>query len=132
MPAPFDPKSPNMARVYDAMLGGKDNLTPDRSMASELAEITPYLRDIAAGNRLFQARAVSWLASQGITQFIDLGCGMPSAPNTHETAQEASPGARGSSSVTTTKYSRQKLSLTLARPAQTPRSQAHSRSGLSL
>src|SRR5580700_4969706 len=35
------------------------------------------------------------------------------------------------SSTTTTKYSRQKLSLTFARPAHTPRSHAHSRSGLS-
>lgn len=45
-------------------------------------------------NRRFLARAVTWAASQGISQFIDLGCGMPSVPNTHETARAVTPDAR--------------------------------------
>ena len=45
-------------------------------------------------NRQFLARAVTWAANQGISHFIDLGCGMPTVPNTHETAQEITMGAR--------------------------------------
>jgi O-methyltransferase involved in polyketide biosynthesis len=45
-------------------------------------------------NRQFLARTVAWAANRGITQFIDLGCGLPTAPNTHETARAVSPGAR--------------------------------------
>jgi O-methyltransferase involved in polyketide biosynthesis len=44
-------------------------------------------------NRQFLARAARWAAEQGITQFIDLGCGMPTAPNTHQTAQSVTPDA---------------------------------------
>ena len=90
----FDPKSPNVARVYDALVGGKDNFEPDRGAVAILAEIAPQITELAAENRQFQARAVTWLANQGITQFLDLGCGMPAEPNTHETAQEANPDAR--------------------------------------
>lgn len=88
-----DPKSPSVARVYDAVLGDPRSAASDRALAAELAAISPQLAEIAAEGRDFQARAVSWLAGQGVTQFADLGCGMPTAPNTHETAQKTAPDA---------------------------------------
>lgn len=92
--ADFDAQSPNVARVYDVLLGGKDNYTPDRDKTGGILDVAPMLADMAAENKRFQGRIVTWLASQGITQFIDLGCGMPIEPSTHDTAQAANPAAR--------------------------------------
>jgi SAM-dependent methyltransferase len=90
----FDPHTPSIARVYDYLLGGKDHLAVDREIGEELVEIYPGVRDLVAANRRFLARAVDWAADQGVRQFIDLGCGMPTEPSTHETAQAVRPGAR--------------------------------------
>lgn len=76
------------------MLGGENNDTADHELITELSEIMPDLTELAADNRKFQARAVGWLARQGISQFLDLGCGFPASPNTHETARKIQPGAR--------------------------------------
>lgn len=94
MSGSFDPRSPNIARVYGTLVGGKDNFESDRSAASEIAAISPDVPLIAAENKQFAVRATRWLAQQGITQFLDLGCGMPVTPNTHETAWEVNPDAR--------------------------------------
>jgi len=90
----FDPHTPSIARVYDYLLGGKDHLAVDREIGEKLVEIYPGVRDLVAANRRFLARAVDWAADQGVRQFIDLGCGMPTEPSTHETAQAVRPGAR--------------------------------------
>jgi SAM-dependent methyltransferase len=90
----FDPRSPNIARVYSTLTGGKDNFECDRGAASKIAGISPDVPLIAAENKQFAVRATRWLAQQGITQFLDLGCGMPVDPNTHETAREVNPDAR--------------------------------------
>jgi hypothetical protein len=83
----FDANSPSIARVYDLLLGGKDNFAADRELADRLIALYPPLPDIVRENRQFLTRAVTWVANQGISQFIDLGAGMPTSPNTHETAQ---------------------------------------------
>jgi O-methyltransferase involved in polyketide biosynthesis len=90
----FDPTTPSIARVYDYVLGGKDNFSADRELADRLLALVPRIAELAAENRQFLARAVSWAAREGIGQFIDLGCGLPTAPNTHESAQAVIPGAR--------------------------------------
>jgi O-methyltransferase involved in polyketide biosynthesis len=90
----FDPHTPSIARIYDYLLGGKDHLAVDRAIGEQLVAIYPEARKIVAENRQFLARVVAWTAGQGIRQFIDLGCGMPTEPSTHETAQAACPGAR--------------------------------------
>ena len=98
----MDFSRPNAARVYDHLLGGHDNFQPDRDEAGRMLEICPQLEDMALAGRVFTARAVTWAARQGLTQFIDLGAGMPlhrrrgmpPAPEIHETAQAISPGAR--------------------------------------
>jgi len=93
-PTLFDPSRPNIARVYDYWLGGKDNFPADRAEADRLIAVYPRLPLLAQQNRLFLARAVKWLAEQGVTQFLDLGCGLPTGQNTHEIAQAVHPDCR--------------------------------------
>ena len=84
--ADFDPTTPSIARVYDYLLNGKDNFAVDREVAEKLLAVVPISADVMRENRQFLARATKWAAAQGITQFIDLGCGMPTVPNTHGSA----------------------------------------------
>jgi hypothetical protein len=90
----FDPKSPNVARVYDYGLGGRDNFAADREVAVRLLEMYPSVAKAIAGNKQFVSRAVTWVAGQGVGQFIDLGAGMPTEPAVHEAARAVIPGAR--------------------------------------
>jgi O-methyltransferase involved in polyketide biosynthesis len=90
----FDPHTPSIARVYDYLLGGKDHLPVDREFGEQLMAIYPRAQELVLENRRFLARAVAWAARQGISQFIDLACGMPADPSTHETAQAACAAAR--------------------------------------
>jgi SAM-dependent methyltransferase len=90
----FDPTVPNVARIYDCMLGGKDNFEADRLLAGQLLENAANSAWIARQNRAFLARAVRYCAEQGIRQFLDLGSGLPTMDNVHEVARRASPDAR--------------------------------------
>jgi O-methyltransferase involved in polyketide biosynthesis len=92
--AEFSAKVPSIARVYDYLLGGKDNFAADRELAEKLISIYPPVAEMMSANRKFVASAVTWAANQGIDQFIDLGAGLPTVPNTHETAQAVIPSAR--------------------------------------
>jgi len=92
--AEFDASTPSIARVYDYLLGGKDNFAADREAAEQLLAVAPLTADVTRENRQFLARAVTWAAGQGISQFIDVGCGMPTAPSTHQSAREVIPDAR--------------------------------------
>jgi hypothetical protein len=90
----FDARTPSIARVYDYLLGGKDNFAADRAVAEKLLAVYPRIAETVPESRRFVERAVTWLAGQrGVTQFVDLGAGLPTAPNTHETAQQADPAA---------------------------------------
>lgn len=89
-----DPAVPNVARVYDYMLGGKDNFKADRDLADQLVANAPASAWIARQNRAFLARAVQYCAEHGISQFLDLGSGLPTMDNVHEVALRARPGAR--------------------------------------
>ena len=93
-PTELDPTHPNVARVYDYWLGGKDNFAVDRELAESMLVIFPGLRELVRDNRQFIARAVSWVAEQGIDQFIDAGAGLPTTPSTHESAQAVNPRAK--------------------------------------
>jgi SAM-dependent methyltransferase len=93
-PALFDPSTSSIARMHDYWLGGKDNYAADRAEAERLMAICPRLPLLARQSRLFLARAVQWLAAHGVTQFLDLGCGLPSGQNTHEVAQAVRPACR--------------------------------------
>ena len=91
--ADFDPRTPSIARVYDYFVGGRDNFAADRDLAQRLIEAFPPLMPTVVENKKFLSRAVTWAAGQGVGQFIDLGCGMPTSPNTHETARAVIPDA---------------------------------------
>jgi O-methyltransferase involved in polyketide biosynthesis len=85
---------PNVARVYDCLLGGKDNFAADRMQAAKLTEIDPSLPGLVRQNRAFVNRVVTWAARRGIGQFLDLGAGLPTHPAVHEAAREAIASAR--------------------------------------
>ena len=89
----LDPAIPNVARMYDFMLGGKDNYASDREAVARLIEISPGVQLAARWNRQFLGRAVRFVASQGVTQFLDVGAGLPTQENVHEVAQAFTPQA---------------------------------------
>jgi O-methyltransferase involved in polyketide biosynthesis len=89
----FDTTVPNVARIYDFMLGGKDNFAADRAAAEKLAGQVPHCALAARQNRDFLGRVVRVLAEAGIRQFLDIGSGLPTQSNVHEIAQAAAPGA---------------------------------------
>jgi hypothetical protein len=85
----------HIARVYDYMLGGKDNFAADRAAAEEFAKVMPGIFPGVREARAFLVRVVRFLAAEaGIRQFADIGTGLPTASNTHETAQQSAPESR--------------------------------------
>ncbi|GAP64389.1 hypothetical protein ARMA_2812 [Ardenticatena maritima] len=90
----IDTTRPSAARMYDYYLGGFHNFEVDRQAADQLLKIYPQVRDSAVANRAFMRRAVRFMVSQGIDQFLDLGSGIPTAGNVHEIAQAVNPDAR--------------------------------------
>ncbi|WP_075896125.1 SAM-dependent methyltransferase [Actinomadura sp. CNU-125] len=93
-PGGFDPNVPNIARMYDYYLGGKDHYTADRVRAEEAITADPTLPVLIRENRAFLGRAVRYLAEQGVDQFLDIGTGLPTQQNVHQIAQSVNPGAR--------------------------------------
>ncbi|MFB6502468.1 MULTISPECIES: SAM-dependent methyltransferase [unclassified Streptomyces] len=87
----IDTSKPHPARVYDWLLGGKDNYPVDQEVAEKLPA---EARGNAARNRAFMHRASSWLARSGVDQFLDIGTGIPTEPNLHQVVQAVVPGAR--------------------------------------
>jgi O-methyltransferase involved in polyketide biosynthesis len=93
--AGIDATKPSIARVYDALLSGKDNYAADRELAERIITLNPGLPGLVRDNRAFIIKAVTWAAShRGIRQFVDLGAGLPTHPSVHEAARKASPDAR--------------------------------------
>jgi hypothetical protein len=88
VPPGVDPTRPSSGRLYDYYLGGTANLEVDRKAAEQIRQIVPELEDAAWSNRGFLQRSAQWLALEcGITQFIDIGAGLPTRSNTHEAVQ---------------------------------------------
>ncbi|GAA4887350.1 SAM-dependent methyltransferase [Streptomyces coeruleoprunus] len=93
-PHDIDVTTPSVARMYDYLLGGKDNYQADRNACEQLLKTAPSTRELARNNRLFLQRVVRYLAVQhGIDQFIDHGSGFPARENVHQVAQRVHPGA---------------------------------------
>ncbi|NBE94231.1 SAM-dependent methyltransferase [Nonomuraea sp. KC401] len=94
-PQDVDTTRPSVSRVYDYMLGGKDNYEADRVMARLALEVAPDAPQAARANREFLKRVVRHLAAEaGIRQFLDIGSGLPTQGNVHEIAQASAPGTR--------------------------------------
>jgi hypothetical protein len=94
MMSALDTSVPNMARIYNYWLGGKDHFAADRAEAERLVALYPPLPALARENRAFLIEAAGWAARQGIGQFIDLGAGLPAAPSVHQAARAVLPAAR--------------------------------------
>jgi O-methyltransferase involved in polyketide biosynthesis len=101
---PIDVTKPNIARMYDYWLGGKDNYEADRAAAEAVRAQRPEIAEQALDNKRFQTRAVTYAAGQGVRQFIDIGSGLPTSPvradgsdplwlATHEAARAVIPDA---------------------------------------
>ena len=91
----LDTSVAHIARIYDYMLGGKDNFAADRAAATAMMQAYPHIVSSMKTNRSFLARAVRYLAGEaGLRQFLDIGTGIPTANNTHEVAQAIAPDAR--------------------------------------
>jgi hypothetical protein len=90
-----DTSRPNVARVWNFLVGGRDNFEADRSAARQLLAVAPVMELVARASRAFLRRTVSFLAAEaGIRQFLDIGTGIPAAGNTHEVAQAVDPSCR--------------------------------------
>ncbi|MEU3059807.1 SAM-dependent methyltransferase [Streptomyces subrutilus] len=93
-PPGIDISVPSVSRIYDYYLGGSHNFEVDRQAARRAMEFMPGLPKIMQANRAFMRRAVRHAVDQGITQFLDIGSGIPTFGNVHEIAQAADPGSR--------------------------------------
>ncbi len=93
---PIDESKPHSARVWNYLLGGKDNYTADREAAEAYVELHPHIRTVARISRYWLIRGARFLAGEcGIRQFLDVGAGLPLPPDTvHDVVQRIVPDAR--------------------------------------
>ena len=94
LPEGLDISRPSPARIYDYMLRGQHYLEADAKAAEQILRAVPEIRDCAWSNRGFHQRAASWIARQGVRQFVDIGSGLPTVGNTHEVVKKIHPDAR--------------------------------------
>jgi len=93
-PDEIDIDTPSSARMYDYYLGGSTNFQADRDAAERVIAAVPTVPIIARANRAFLHRAVRYMTDRGVRQFLDIGSGVPTVGNVHETAQAKTPGVR--------------------------------------
>jgi SAM-dependent methyltransferase len=93
-PKQIDLGRPNGARIYDYLLGGGCNTAADREMAKRLVALMPQVKETVRLNRSFLRRVVTFLVDRGVTQFLDIGAGIPSVGNVHQLAQGLDPECR--------------------------------------
>jgi SAM-dependent methyltransferase len=94
IPAHIDTETPSAARLYDYYLGGGHHFEADRQLARRIYDVFPEMPYLARMNRAFLRRATEFCARQGITQFLDIGCGLPTSGAVHEIAQAINPDVR--------------------------------------
>ncbi len=95
VPLGVDPEVPSPARLYDYYLGGTINYPADQQAAERIRADLPEISDMAWANRGFHQRAAKWLAAErGVSQFLDLGSGLPTQGNTHQVVREIAADAR--------------------------------------
>lgn len=94
VPEGVDLDNPNPARIYDWYLGGTTNWAIDREFGAKAMQTFPMVAELAKVGREFLGRGVHYLARHGITQFLDLGSGVPTVGNVHEIADEIDPDSR--------------------------------------
>jgi hypothetical protein len=92
--AQIDTTTPNVARVWNYLVGGRDNFEADRKAARLLLSVAPIITELGKATRGFRWRSIRFLAEAGVRQFLDIGTGMPTPGNTHDAAQALAPAAR--------------------------------------
>jgi hypothetical protein len=91
----FDASRPHIARVYDYLLGGKDNFAPDRALGDQIIASLPAIQVGVQAQREVLGRVVRYLVGEaGVRQLLDIGSGLPTAENVHEIAQRIDPATR--------------------------------------
>ncbi len=94
LPEGVDITRPSPARIYDYMLRGANHFDADALAARRIVALVPEVADTAWANRGYHQRAATWIARQGVRQFIDIGSGLPAIGNTHEIVRRVQPDAR--------------------------------------
>ncbi len=91
----FDPTRPHAARVYDYLLGGKNNFAADREVGDQIIARLPEVQVGVQAQRAVLGRVVRYLVGEaGVKQLLDVGSGLPTSDNVHEIAQRTAPGTR--------------------------------------
>jgi SAM-dependent methyltransferase len=90
----LDTSTPNLARAWDYLLGGRASFAADRVLARQLEELYPGIRDTLFSSRTYVADSVARVARAGVDQFLDIGSGLPTQPAVHDIARAFAPGAR--------------------------------------
>jgi hypothetical protein len=90
----LDTRTPNLARAYDCLLGGGASFAADRALAGRLQSLYPRTRDLLLFSRTYLADSIAAVARSGVDQYLDVGSGLPTRPNVHETARGILPLAR--------------------------------------
>jgi hypothetical protein len=94
-PAKVDTTRPNNARVYDYLLGGRDNFAADRSLADRMVALLPIAKGSVRAQRYVLARVIRYMIrDEGVTQLLDIGSGLPTVQNVHQIAQRLDQDAR--------------------------------------
>lgn len=91
-PPGIDVQRPSVARVYDYYLGGDASWAVDRTFGDAVLAEFPMLGKIAKANRVFLHRVVRHLIRLGVTQFVDIGAGLPTMQHAHQVADDLAPG----------------------------------------
>jgi hypothetical protein len=94
VPPGVDATKTTSARLYDYLLGGTNNFPVDQEVAEMMKAAAPDTVDAVLANRGFHGRAAVWMARHGLTQFLDLGSGLPTQNNTHQSVRRVIPNAR--------------------------------------
>jgi hypothetical protein len=94
VPEGLDSSRPSPSRIYDYMLGGGSYFEADEEAAKCIIRAVPEIRDTAWANRGYHQRTATWIARQGVRQFIDIGSGLPTVGNTHEVVKKVHSDAR--------------------------------------
>ena len=116
--------APNVARVWNYLVGGRDNFETDRKAARQLIAMSPAMAEVGPATRAFHGRVVEYLVGAGMRQFLDIGTGMPTAGNTHDIAQGVSPVMKLRMSMRMTATGWPKSSVTRASSMILPGSRA--------
>lgn len=88
------PAGPSSAGTWCCLGGGRIYTEADKELADAIALSFPVVPAAARASRAFLERVTDHMARAGVTQFLDLGTGLPVDPNTHQVAQAVDRSAR--------------------------------------